>query len=199
YFDVVQPYSGIQGTEIVADYVKLDTSTLPAGVAYTHQSMGYQTVNLGFGMEFMMDSMETSRTLGYYVTGIFDRVNLMGNILGDGGGGRAGYFGQVPDGPGTGIDEGLRNRLSHAYPNPFNPMTRINYSVKEAGPVTIEVYNVAGKVVRTLLDTEFDAGIRGFVDWDGTNDGGRKCASGVYFYRIAAPNFTESHKMIMLK
>jgi hypothetical protein len=197
YFDVVQPYSGIGGTEVVADYVKFDTSTLPAGVAYTHQTMGYQTVNLGFGMEFMMDSMETSRTQGYYVTGVFDRVNLMGNILGNGG--RAGYFGLVPDGPGTGVVDGVKNMLSHACPNPFNPMTRIAYSVKEAGPVKIEVYNIAGRVVRTLLDIEVEGGVSGHVDWDGTNDGGRKCASGVYFYRIAAPGFTESHKMIMLK
>ncbi len=198
YFDVVQPFSGIGGTEVVADYVKLDDSTLPAGVAYTHQSMGYQTVNLGFGMEFMMDSMETSRTLGYYVSGIEDRVNLMGNILGDGG--RAGYFGLTPDGPGTGVVDGVKNELSHAYPNPFNPVTTIAYSVKEAGPVTIEVYNIAGRVVRTLLDIEVDKdGVCGHVNWDGTNDGGRKCASGVYFYRIAAQNFTESHKMIMLK
>jgi flagellar hook assembly protein FlgD len=94
---------------------------------------------------------------------------------------------------------GAKNVLSHAYPNPFNPVTKIAYSVKEAGPVTIEVYNVAGKVVRTLLETEVDAGAAGFVVWDGANDGGEKCASGVYFYRIAAPGFTESHKMIMLK
>jgi flagellar hook assembly protein FlgD len=97
------------------------------------------------------------------------------------------------------VDGGARNELSHAYPNPFNPMTRIAYSTKETGPVTIEVYNVAGKVVRTLLDTELEAGARGFVIWDGTSEGGEKCASGVYFYRIAAPGFTESHKMIMLK
>jgi flagellar hook assembly protein FlgD len=93
----------------------------------------------------------------------------------------------------------VRNELSHAHPNPFNPVTKIAYSVKEAGPVTIEVFNVAGKVVRTLLDTKLDSGAKGFVTWDGANDGGEKCASGVYFYRIAAPGFTESHKMIMLK
>ena len=64
FFDRIQPYAGIPGTEIVADYVKLDSSTQPAGVAYTHATLGYQTVNLGFGMEFMMDSMETSRSPG---------------------------------------------------------------------------------------------------------------------------------------
>ena len=187
-FDVLEPYAGIGGNETVADYVKQDAERRPAGVAYTHQTLGYQTVNLGFGIEFMMDSMLPG---GYYETGVWDRSNLMGNILD--------YFGQTPNGPGTGVPGGVRNKLSHAYPNPFNPVTRIAYSVKEGGPVLIEVYNVAGRVVRTLLDTEADAGASGYVVWDGMNDGGEKCASGVYFYRIAAPGFTESHKMIILK
>jgi flagellar hook assembly protein FlgD len=99
------------------------------------------------------------------------------------------------------VDEGVvtKNVLSHAAPNPFNPVTKIAFSVKEAGPVTIQVYNVAGKVVRTLLDTELDAGTDGYVVWDGTNDGGERCASGVYFYRIQAPGFAASRKMVMLK
>ena len=191
YFDVVNARSGVAGNEVAVDYVKNDSSTRPAGVAYTHATLGYQTVNLGFGMEFMMDNMQASRTQGYFTTGIEDRVDLMGNIMS--------YFGKLPSGPGTGVVNGVRNELSHAYPNPFNPVTRIAYSVKEAGPVMIEVYNVAGRVVRTLLDTEADAGTSGFVVWDGTNDGGERCASGVYFYRIAAPGFTTSRKMVMLK
>ena len=196
-FDRVQPYAGIPGTEIVADYVKLDTTTDPAGVAYTHQTLGYRTVNLGFGMEFMMDGTGGGGSAnytaeGYYHTGVADRVNLLENVMS--------YAGQVPQGSETGVvDGGAKNTLSHAYPNPFNPMTKIAYSTKETGPVTIEVYNVAGKVVRTLLDTELDAGASGFVVWDGTSEAGERCASGVYFYRIAAPGFMESHKMIMLK
>jgi hypothetical protein len=188
YFDVVDARPGVAGNEVAVDYVKADASTSPAGVAYTHPTLGYQTVNLGFGMEYMMDSMLPG---GYYETGMEDRANLMGNIMD--------YFGTLPDGPGTGVVSGVRNELSHAHPNPFNPMTRIAYSVKEAGPVTIEVYNVAGRVVRTLLDTEVDAGSAGYVVWDGTSDSGDRCASGVYFYRIAAPGFATSRKMVMLK
>jgi len=157
-------------------------------VAYTHQTLGYQTVNLGFGMEFMVDGLGAG---GYFNTGIEDRSDFMGNIMD--------YFGQTPSGPGTGVVGGMKNALSNAYPNPFNPVTKIAYSVKEAGPVAINVYNAAGRVVRTLLDTEVDAGASGYVVWDGTNDGGERCASGVYFYRIAAPGFTTSRKMVMLK
>jgi len=189
YFDVIEPRSGVTGNEVVVDYIKEDNSALPAGVAYTHQTLGYQTVNFGFGMEFMMDAMLPG---GYYSTGMEDRADLMGNIMN--------YFGRVPSGPGTGIaDGGFRNELSFAHPNPFNPVTKIAYSVKEAGPVTIDVYNVAGKVVKTLLDTEVEAGAAGYVVWDGRAESGERCASGVYFYRIAAPGFTTSRKMIMLK
>jgi len=189
YFDIVGPRAGVVGNETVAEYVRQDMSTDPAGVAYTHPTSGYQTVNLGFGMEFMVDQMLPS---GYYITGMEDRANFMGNIMN--------YFGLTPSGSGTGVDiaEG-KNRLSPAYPNPFNPVTKIAYSIKEAGPVTIQVFNVAGRVVRTLLDTEADAGASGYVVWDGADDSGKRCASGVYFYRINAPGFTQSNKMVMLK
>jgi flagellar hook assembly protein FlgD len=143
-------------------------------------------------MEFMVDGKQAARTLGYFNSGIEDRVDLLSNIMD--------YFGKTSVGPGTGIAEGeFSNELSFAHPNPFNPVTRIAYSVKDAGRVTIEVYNVAGKVVRTLLDTDVEAGAAGHVDWDGRARSGEQCASGVYFYRIAAPGFTRSHKMIMLK
>jgi len=195
FYDVVTNDAGIPGSGVALQYEAADASTFDAGVYYTHQTLGYNTVNLGFGMEFIADGTvgagDNLTPEGYFKIGMEDRVDLMGNVMT--------FFNEVPSGPGTGIDGGLRNVLSHAYPNPFNPVTKIAYSVKEAGPVTIEVFNVAGKVVRTLLDTKLDSGAKGFVTWDGANDGGEKCASGVYFYRIAAPGFTESHKMIMLK
>jgi len=192
YFDLVAPRSGMVGNEAVAEYVRDDNSTDAAGVAYTHPTLGYQTVNLGFGMEFMVDGRHASRTPGYYYTGIDDRVDLMANIME--------YFDKTPGGSGTGVVEGgLRNALSHAHPNPFNPFTTIAYSVKEAGRVTIEVYNVAGRRVRKLLDTEMESGTTGHVVWDGNGDDGEQCASGVYFYRIEAPGFAASRKMIMLK
>jgi hypothetical protein len=181
----------VAGTQTVADYIKADDSAMPAGVAYTHPTLGYQTVNLGFGMEYMVDGRDPG-TPGYFKSGVEDRVNLLANIMD--------YFGRGPGGPGTGVtDVRFRNELSHAFPNPFNPATRIAYSVREAGPVLIEVYNVSGRVVRTLLKDDMDAGASGYVVWDGTDDAGRACASGVYFYRIAASGFSTTRKMVMLK
>ncbi len=189
YFDVLEPYPG-SNAEIVVDYVKQDASELSAGVAYTNPTFGYQTVALGFGVEFMMDSLDPST--GYYNTGVADRVNLMQNIMA--------YFAKTPTTDPTGVvDDGFRNMLAHASPNPFNPVTRIAYSVRESGPVVIEVHNVAGRVVRTLLESELAAGTEGFVVWDGRNDAGESCASGVYFCRMVAPGFVESRKMVVLK
>jgi hypothetical protein len=196
YFDVVDARSGIPGNEVVLDYLKLDAGILPAGVAYTHQTMGYRTVNLGFGFEFMRDGTGPGGALytpeGYHVSGIHHRLQLMGNILE--------YFGRDPDSPGTGVPESdVVDALSQAHPNPFNPVTRIDYSVRDGGSVSIEIYSVAGRVVRRLLDGELEAGASGFVVWDGTNDAGERCASGVYFYRIVAPGFTASRRMVLLK
>jgi hypothetical protein len=196
-FDVVDAHPGVVGNEVFADYEREDLSTVPAGVAYTHPTMGYQTINLGFGVEYIMDGTNPDNPgnytpEGYYHTGIRDRVALLGNIME--------YFGLSPDGPGTDVAEGgIENTLSHARPNPFNPVTRIDYSVREGGPVSVEIYSVAGRVVRRLLDAELEAGASGSVVWDGTNDAGERCASGVYFYRIVAPGFTASRRMVLLK
>jgi hypothetical protein len=199
YFDVVNKTPGFATAQVVANYHKLDNTQLPAGVAYTHPTDGYQTVNLGFGMEFMVDGDAANARAshanydgeGHFMTGLLPRMDLMRNILD--------YFGLEP-GEGTGVvDGGFKNVLSNAAPNPFNPVTKIAYSVEKAGPVTIEVYNVAGRVVRTLLDTEFKEPAKGVVAWDGTNGAGERCASGVYFYRIVAPEFAATRKMVMLK
>jgi hypothetical protein len=196
-FDVVGLSSGMPGNEVIADYIKMDSERRNAGVAYTHPTMGYQTVNLGFAMEQVMDGTYDGGSAnytpeGYYHDGLEDRVDLMENILA--------YFAKTPTADGTGVvDGGYRNVLSQAYPNPFNPVTKISYSIREAGPVAIRVFNAAGREVRTLLESELDAGAAGFVVWDGTDGAGKRCASGVYFYRIEAPGFAASRKMVMLK
>jgi hypothetical protein len=194
-FDVVDAAPGT-GAEVVADYVKADCTTRrPAGVAYTHPTLGYQTVNLGFDISYAMDGevcgSNNYTPEGYYRTGIAERASLIKNIML--------YFEKIPTTDPTGVPDGLMNALSSAYPNPFNPVTRVEYSVREAGPATIIVYNIAGKAVRTLLRAELEAGAGGSVVWDGTNDAGERCASGVYFCRLDAPGYTEARKLVMLK
>ena len=199
FFDFIVPAKGVTGAEVMANYeYNSCSSTGGAGVAYTHPTYGYQTALLGFGMEFMMDGVcgagaSNYTSEGYFHCGLEDRVNLMGNILN--------WFGLTPGGVGTEVVEGGRkNYLHQACPNPFKAGgTQIAYSVKDAGRVAIEVYNVAGRVVKTLLDEKVEAGASDVITWDGTNEFGERCASGVYFYRIAAPGYSETKKMVMLE
>ena len=102
---------------------------------------------------------------------------------------------------GTGVpDIASRDFLAHAAPNPFNPATSIRYGVRERGHVSLKVYNVAGQLVRTLVDDLQAPSPDGRqVTWDGRNDAGMQVSSGVYFYRLTAPGFTETRKMVLLK
>ncbi|MCB2231484.1 fibronectin type III domain-containing protein [bacterium] len=88
--------------------------------------------------------------------------------------------------------------LTQNYPNPFNPTTQIDYAVPVRSDVRIEVFNVRGQLVRTLVD---EVKATGFytVEWDGRGNGNTEVASGIYLYRIVAGEFRETKKMIMLK
>jgi hypothetical protein len=89
--------------------------------------------------------------------------------------------------------------LANNYPNPFNPATTIKYALPEASSVTLEIYNVVGQVVRTLVADHQNAG-RYVVQWDATNESGRNLSSGIYFYRLqAGGDFLEVKKMLLLK
>ena len=189
----MQPGPAVEGAELVAEYVTPDMVAWPAGVAYTHPTMGYQTVNLGFGMECMAGAILPNDD---FTSGASDRVDLMANIME--------YFGKAPTAPGTGTDDSgvFVNRLDHARPNPFNPTTTIAYSLAGRSRVTIRVYDVAGRVVTTLVDGEAEAGPHVIV-WNGTTDSGKRAASGVYFVKMegtgAAGMFNKVSKVVMLK
>ncbi len=88
--------------------------------------------------------------------------------------------------------------LSQNYPNPFNPTTTIEYALPVASTVKIEVFNIAGQRVATLVDGSVEAGNHSAV-WDGSDANGSSVASGIYFYRLRAGTYSETRKMIMLK
>ena len=87
----------------------------------------------------------------------------------------------------------LTTALQTNYPNPFNPDTRIDFSLAEPTQVTVEVFNLTGQLVTTLVDDFHQAGEYS-VSWDGSN-----ATSGVYFYRLSAGEFTQTKRMILLK
>ena len=84
------------------------------------------------------------------------------------------------------------------YPNPFNPETTISYSVKEASPVRIEIYNSRGQRVRTLVNETQSAGWYNIV-FNGRDDTGKPVASGVYFYRMSAGSYSSTRRMILMQ
>ncbi len=87
---------------------------------------------------------------------------------------------------------------TYAYPNPFNPLTRIHFELPQAGRVDIVVYSASGEHVATLLSRILPAGVH-HVAWDGTNGMGQSAASGVYFYRLSAGSKSTGGRMILLK
>ena len=90
------------------------------------------------------------------------------------------------------------NRLDVNIPNPFNPSTSIHYEIGRNDVVTLRVYDVAGRLVRTLVSGERGPGAYE-ARWDGRDDAGRGVASGVYFYRLQAGAFTQTRRMVLLK
>jgi hypothetical protein len=88
--------------------------------------------------------------------------------------------------------------LMQNYPNPFNPTTSIAYGLPEDSNVRIDVYNLLGQTVVTLVNTRKDAGYHS-VQWDGRDVNGDLVRSGVYIYKITANSFAQTKKMILLK
>jgi hypothetical protein len=89
------------------------------------------------------------------------------------------------------------NALSQNRPNPFNPETIIPYSLAARGKVTIRIYDISGRCLRTLVDTVRDPGIHQ-ARWGGELDSGGKAASSIYFYRITYPDGTMSAKKMAI-
>ena len=93
-------------------------------------------------------------------------------------------------------------QLYQNYPNPFNPSTTIQFDVpEEAGRVpriAVQIFNILGQKVKTIERGNLDAG-RYTVVWNGTNEGGSRVASGVYFYRILAGDYVHTMKMVLIK
>jgi hypothetical protein len=84
-------------------------------------------------------------------------------------------------------------RLYQNYPNPFNPSTTIKFELAEQALVKIIIYDITGRVVKTLVNRQFDAGSHS-IDFDASN-----YSSGVYFYKLESGNFNEVKKMVLLK
>ncbi len=137
----------------------------------------------GFGFNYVRDDDED---------GVMDRALHLQHILCS--------LGLCPDSPtDTPAPTASVNRLDQNYPNPFNPQTTIAFSIEKRGRVRLFVYDVAGRLVKTLLDETRAAGSHTDVRWDGTNDARQPVASGVYFCRLVTDGFHQTRKMVLVQ
>ena len=88
--------------------------------------------------------------------------------------------------------------LHQNFPNPFNPLTTIEYALPKDSPVQLTIYNIMGQEVIKLIDKDLTAGYKSIV-WNGHDKNGNQVPSGVYVYLIKAGDFVKSHKMLMMK
>ena len=88
--------------------------------------------------------------------------------------------------------------LLQNYPNPFNPTTTLRYDIPENSHVTITIYDMLGRQVKTLINQTQDSGFKSVI-WDATNDYGKPVSAGVYLYQIQAGEFVQTRKMVLLK
>lgn len=101
----------------------------------------------------------------------------------------------------TSVEDGatpMAYALGHARPNPFNPSTTIEFALPRTGRVELKIYDVAGRLVRKLVDQELTAG-RHEARWLGRDDDGRQVASGTYYYLLDCGEWTETRKMTLVK
>ncbi|MGB5893636.1 MAG: T9SS type A sorting domain-containing protein, partial [Ignavibacteriaceae bacterium] len=104
----------------------------------------------------------------------------------------------------TTVDEQLnnpipdQNELFQNYPNPFNSNTIIFYQVKDATPVNLEVYDILGNKIRSLVNENKLAGYYS-ESWDGKDNSGHQVPSGIYFYTLKTKNYNRTKKLVLLK
>lgn len=106
---------------------------------------------------------------------------------------------------GTGVKDETGNRekpseftLFQNYPNPFNQTTKIEFTLAKSGFVSLTIYDLLGRKVKTLVSEHVFSGYKSVL-WDGKNNFGNEVASGIYFYQIKVGNFTETKKLVLLK
>jgi hypothetical protein len=106
---------------------------------------------------------------------------------------------QLPSGIDDRTPDATTSALDAPYPNPFNPSTQIRYHLDHATALSVAIFDVSGRRVRTLIESaSAPAGAR-TLTWDGTSDDGRPAASGVYYVRMQAGEQVFGRKLVLLK
>jgi hypothetical protein len=177
-----------------ADGQYSDTTTyvLPAEAVFVEATLYYQSTSKDF-IEFLRDENVTNSAGqeiydAWVLQGRAAPVAMVSDTI---------SVEAVVDVPIDGTPQ-FRNALFQNFPNPFNPVTKIAYSLETRGHVAIRIYDVSGSLVRTLVDAIKPAGPQVAV-WDGRNNTGQAVSSGVYLVEMAAANYEATRKAVLLK
>jgi hypothetical protein len=179
-----------------------DGYIVEARIALDSLAMGNDvTVTDGMLMPLRIDATDMDPALGDSERTL---IALWGSMWNSEDWKRPSTFGflEVYNGPGSAVDDvaGLPRefKLSENYPNPFNPSTTVKYQLAKGTDVSIKIYNMLGKEVKTLVNTRQTAGSY-TLQWDATDDLGQAVASGIYFCKMVTPEYTRTQKMMLLK
>jgi hypothetical protein len=188
-FDVIAPAPPLSSAEM--DYAVYTGSGAP-GPRVPSAILAQATANaVGNTVRIVLSGFSYHYIRDIDTDGIVDRYTHMYRIIS--------YLGNIIDEPIAARPNARTNSLAQNYPNPFNPTTTIKYTIKEQAHVSLKVYNVAGQLVRTLVDEVQKPDAVAPITWNGMNNTGQQVSSGVYFYKLVTKNFTQTKKMVLLK
>jgi Peptidase C10 family/ASPIC and UnbV/FG-GAP-like repeat/FlgD Ig-like domain len=162
--------------------------TINAGSGYMSQDS--RVVEFGLGAEASIDTLEISWPDGTVDVRLSNSIQVDRKITLTQG------VGPSPVAENNGLPRNFG--MHRASPNPFNPVTRISFDLPVDQHVKLSVYSVAGALVATLVDEQMVAGTHQAV-WNGQSSRGRSAASGVYFFRMTAGDFTSTRRAVLLK
>ena len=181
-FDVI---SATANGAVSVWYPDYDGDSYAAGIqSVTVNAAGYDAKTMWFGFSFMY-LRDTEVAAPSVRNVVWNDIYL--------------WFNGIPNTNITEDDVPKANKLSQNFPNPFNPTTTIKFDVRAKGHVSLKIYNVAGQLVKTMVNEVMDAGFDYSMEWTGANNAGVKVASGVYFYSFEAENFKATKKMVLLR
>jgi hypothetical protein len=155
----------------------METELTPPIGLDTDSPSDYSMINIGEGWEPLEEYIAAALMIRVEIDTANAILDLQSDILGS-----------VP----------LQYSLHHNYPNPFNPVTTLRYDLPETGLVTITIYDMMGRQVKTLVNGSQTAGYR-TIQWNATNDKGAPVSAGLYLYTIQAGEFRQTKKMVLLK
>jgi hypothetical protein len=193
----------------------LDSKTIPAKDVFYHITTLYDGTNFDIYINGVLDNHETHTGLilrtsidltigqvlpnnpGVNFKGVLDDIRIFNyalsaeeiqNLYNEKAAVYQQNLSQIPD----------EYDLAQNFPNPFNSLTTIHYQLKEAGLVKIEIYDILGQKVRTLLDQQKGTGYYS-ISWNGKNNEGRLVSSGIYIYKMKSKDFLKSRKLLLIK